>query len=450
MINNQFPTALFALAIATSAAACGSDATTGDEASAFLSIQGDPNIYLEPEFQRPLTVRYHDADGNPLAGEIRFEIEGEPSGSTIDINLSATNDEGKSTLTLVAGENEATFRIKAFAELADPTEWVINVKNAPVNPDMDIRGTYRVTSDFDIASGVPGAVGVVINNFIDMTDGENDPATYLLDKVIGESNSGIANAITGIRPFLDGALNQLIIDAAPDIVNDIKQIGEDFGHVARQFGVVSTLNISGDSIETSQDAVHTVIAYDFELSGQDYYFTMQELDADTVVVDNVAIDYNRTTALLEIGEHVVPVEYGAFLTLALNDVIIPSIDPSATNLEELLTSAVNCVDVGIAIKDAIENPEVPGEEGPLYAALCTTALQAAANIAMDQLRALDDNAQVTLQISGDTTMKDPSGDGIADEMSKGDWAGSMEYVGAFGPLTEDANPFTGDRIEVEN
>ena len=59
--------------------------------------------------------------GNPLAGEIRFEIEGEPSGSTIDINLSATNDEGQSTLTLVAGENEATFRIKAFAELADPT-----------------------------------------------------------------------------------------------------------------------------------------------------------------------------------------------------------------------------------------------------------------------------------------------------------------------------------------
>tara|TARA_R110002073_G_scaffold245044_4_gene407434 strand:+ start:5996 stop:7348 length:1353 start_codon:yes stop_codon:yes gene_type:complete len=449
MIKNQIPTLLFALALATGAAACGSDATGDEAAGAYLSIDGNPNIYLEPEFQRSLTVRYHDADGNPLAGEVRFEIEGEPSDSTIDATIGATDEEGKTSFTVVAGEEETSFRIKAFAELADPTEWIINVNLPPVNVDMDIRGSYLVNSDFDIASGVPGTVGVVINEFIDMTDGENDPATYLLDKVIGDGTGTVANAINGIRPFLDGMLNDVIINAAPEVVNDIRQIGEDFGKIAREFGVVSTLNITGDSIEISQAAVHTVIAYDFELRGQEYYFTMQELDADTVVINNVPIDYNRTTARLDIGEHVMPIEYGAFLTLALNDVIIPSIDPSATNLEELLEGQIDCVNVGIAIKDALENPDEEGEEGPFYAALCTTALRAAADLAMDQLRALDDNAQVTLQIAGDTTMKDPSGDGLADEMSRGDWNGIIDYVGASGPLTQDANPFTGERIEVE-
>ncbi len=262
MIKNQIPALLFALALATGAAACGSDAT-GDEAGAYLTIQGNPNIYLEPDFQRSLTVRYHDADGNPLAGEVRFEIEGEPSGSTIDLALGATNADGDSSFTVFAGQEETSFRIRAFAELADSTEWVVTVNNPPVNPDMDIRGNYRVTSDFDIASGVPGTVGDIINEFIDMTDGDTDPATYLLDKVIGDGTGAVANAINGIRPFLDGALNDVILNAAPDVVNDIKKIGQDFGQVARHFGVVSTLDITGDSIDISQNAVHTVIAYDF-------------------------------------------------------------------------------------------------------------------------------------------------------------------------------------------
>lgn len=434
---------LFALALALGSAACGSDAS-GDSEGAYLTIQGDSSLFLEPDYQRDLVVRYHDGQGNALAGEVSFEIIGDPKGSSINKNYSAADQEGDARLQVFAGAFETVFRVKATADFAASVEWTVSVSEAEVARDMDIRGRYEIDSDFDVINGLPGKVGDVANSFADMTDGPFDPATYVLDKMLEGESSTIANIVNATRPALDGIINDAIKDSSPQIVNDLLELGSAFGQVSRNFGIVSEFNIAGDSIESQQlSAVHTINAFSFQIDADAYIFTMNELGVDTEVIENVSVGRNTTTGLIEIGKHTVPLHYGGFLAMALEDVIVPRIDPSANSLKDLLANAINCEAVGVDVADFV------GIFGPaLYEGACTLGIEAAASIILEELRDIDEKAQVNMQITGVTNMKDPSGDGKADVMTKGNWTGAMEYDGDMGDMAE-TNPFTGMRMEAQ-
>lgn len=431
---------LFALALAIGSAACGSDAS-GDAEGAYLSIQGESNLFLEPDYQRDLVVRYHDGQGNALAGEVQFEIIGDPKGSSINKNYSAADQAGDARLQVFAGTYDTVFRVKATAEFAASVEWTISVSEGEVARDLDIRGRYEVDSDFDVINGLPGKVGEVANTFADMTDGPYDPATYVLDKMLEGESSTIANIVNATRPALDGIINDAIKDSSPQIVNDLLDLGSAFGQVSRNFGIVSEFKIAGDSIEAQQlSAVHTINAFSFQIDANSYILTMNELGVDTEVIENVSVGRNETTGLVEIGKHTVPVRYGGFLAMALEDVIVPQIDSNASSLKDLLANAINCESVGQNVADFV------GLFSPdLYEGACNLGIEAAASIILEELRDIDEKAQVNMQITGVTNMKDPSGDGKADTMTKGNWTGAMEYDGDMGDMAE-ANPFTGERM----
>lgn len=433
---------LFALALTFGAAACGSDASTDDANGAYLTIQGDSNLFLEPGYQRALAVQYHDGQGNPLTGEVSFEVVGEAKGSTLSKDYGATNASGEASLSLFAGEQETVFRIKASAEFAASVEWTVSVTEGAVAMDMDIRGQYELDSDFDIINGLPGKVGDVVNTFADMTDGPNDPATFVLDKIMANQSGTVANLVGSLRPGLDAIINDVIKDNAPGIVNDLLDLGSDFSQVTREFGIVSTMNVTGDSIEAnSMTAVHTIGAYSFNLDNQTYIFTMNELGVDTAVVENITVGLETSTGTVDFAQHEVPMQYGGFLAMALEEVIIPRIDSQATDLKSLLQNKIDCAAIGVSLA---ANVGVFGAS--FYTSTCNLGIEAAANYIMAELRDIDERAQVNMLISGVTTMKDPSGDGKADSMTKGNWSGAMEYLGEMGALAEGANPFTGARM----
>ncbi len=443
--NTKNTTILFAIALAIGAAACGSD-TSGDANGAYLSIQGDPQLFLEPGYQRDLAVKYHDGQGNPLVGEVSFEILGEPRGTSIDKAFGATNAQGDASLTLYAGEAETVIRIKASADFAASVEWTVSVSEGAVVEDMDIRGQYELDSDFDIINGLPGGVGNVANTFADLTDGPNDPATYVLDELLEGQTSLVANAANALRPGIDGIINDIIVDNAPGIVNDLLELGSAFGQVSRQFGVISTMNIQGDTIEAnSLSAIHSIRAFTFDLDGENFIFTMDELGVDVEVIENVGVGFDKLTGKVEFSQHNVPLNYGGFLALALEEVIIPRIDPAASSLQELLDNKIDCDAVGVSLA---ENVGLFGEG--FYAGACELAIEAVASIAMEELRGIDDRAQVNMLIAGVASAKDPSGDSKADQLTKGDWSGAMEYIGNMGDLAENANPFTGTRMSAPN
>ena len=146
--------------------------------------------------------------------------------------------------------------------------------------------------------------------------------------------------------------------------------------------------------------------------------------------------------MVEIGKHTVPLHYGGFLAMALEDVIIPRIDSDANSLKDLLSNNIDCESIGQNVADFV------GLFSPsLYEGACTLGIEAAASIILEELRDIDQQAQVNMQITGVTNMKDPSGDGKADVMTKGNWTGAMEYDGEMGDMAE-ANPFTGERMAV--
>src|SRR5262245_4277853 len=111
---------------------------------------------------------------------------------------------------------------------------------------MDASGKYSVASTFDIATNAPGKVGEVTNTFIAMTDGAADPAEWIIEQIIAKTtNSTLKSILTTAKPFVAGYLNDRLLQIAPDFVDTIVQVGNDFGQMARGFGLNETLDVSG-------------------------------------------------------------------------------------------------------------------------------------------------------------------------------------------------------------
>jgi hypothetical protein len=410
-----------------------------EEGDAFLTIVGDSNVFLENGWQQAITVRYHDGDNNPLAGEVAFVIGGTARGGALSAANAVTNQNGEATVTVTAGATgEAAFNVEATAEFADPASWRIAVRaNEPTGP-LDPKGRYRVESKFDVVSGLPGAVGQVTNTFIDMTDSPYDPATFFLDQAVNAISDPTTRAfINGARPALDAIVNDALMAASPEIVDDLLEVGNDFGQVARKFGTSSTLDVTG-AVEGFASA-HTMTHVVFTIDGNVSRIPFADMGMTNLAASNVA--YQQSDERSDIGGHQFPLSYGSMLMVALDEVIIPLVDPSASDLESFFNGLVNCQSVGADISDYI------GFGSPsLYAGACQLGLGYAANYIEGRILSLNSSAMI-LNINGNARPQDTNGDRKIDVLQNGTWAGSMTYANQ--PVTLGASTFRGDRTAAE-
>jgi hypothetical protein len=310
----------------------------------------------------------------------------------------------------------------------------------PGNPDrpLDITGLYHLDSRFDLVSGMPGQVGQVTNTFLDMTDDPYDPATWVLDQIVSKvNNSLIRGAINAARPILDALLYDLMVQNSPQIVNDLVKLGDHFGQISRRFGTVSSLNVRTDADGAA--TIHTVTGYRFDIDNVEYEYDIAELGSEPVVVGGIG--FNFASDRLSVSEHSVPLRYGIFLALALEDVVVPLIDPGAVSLEHLLGRLVNCNAIGVKL-----SVEIGFGTAGFYTGLCEIGLNAGADFVLDKLASIDEQAQVTLVISGSARASDQSGDRRIDRLTGGKWTGAIDYAGNRGDLAQDVNTFTGERM----
>ncbi|MBE7451135.1 MAG: hypothetical protein HS111_20235 [Kofleriaceae bacterium] len=420
-------------------AGCASDDGGGprppQEGDAFLTVVGEANVFLENGWQQAITVRYHDGDDNPLAGEIDFAIGGSAGGATLSSGSAVTNQHGEATVSVVAGgSGEAAFSVQAVAEYADPASWRIAVRTSQPTGPLDPRGTYRVASNFDLVSGLPGAIGQVTNTFIDMTDGPYDPATYFLDQAVNAISDSTTRAlINGARPALDAIVNEAIRGASPTIVTDLLEIGNDFGQVARKFGTLSTLEVidASEGLAASHALTHVV----FTIDGQSSQFLLSDLGMSDLRAPNLG--FTQTDARTDVARHQFPLSYGAVLMVALEEVIIPMVDPSATDLESFFNNLINCNSVGATIASYIGVGS-----SSFYAGACRLGLGYAANYVEGRIRSLDSSALI-LDVSGNARPMDTNGDRKIDILQNGTWTGSMSYANQ--PVTLGASTFRGER-----
>ena len=303
---------------------------------------------------------------------------------------------------------------------------------------LDATGSYELDSRFDLVSSMPGTVGEVVNTFIDMTDDPYDPATWLLDTLQDEWDGGWAeDMLESSRPFLDGVIHDVMMEHAPELVDQLIQIGDAFGQATRKFGVNSVLMVQDDA--DGMDGSHTVNGYHFEIDSLDFAFTLAELGGDSVIVDDVS--YVLADDFLDVAEHSVPLRYGGFLAMALEEVIIPMVNSNAYSLRSLLDELIDCYPIGEAVSE-----EVGYGSPEFYEGLCELGLDAGSNFVINKLISIDEQAEVRLVISGKARVQDQDSDRQVDRLINGKWNGAIDYAGSTGALAPDASTVSGERM----
>jgi hypothetical protein len=306
---------------------------------------------------------------------------------------------------------------------------------------MDATGTYRMASTFDIATNAPGKVGEVTNAFINMTDGATDPAEWIIDQIIAKTtNSTLKNILTSAKPFVAGYINDRLLELAPDFVTTILQVGNDFGQMARNFGLNETLEVAQGG--GAYNATVTALGVHFKVDNVESDIMFADHSIANVSAANVAVSLDAT-GKLDIGEHKLPLSYGKVLRLGLDELIIPAVDPSATNLQTLLADLVDCTAVGTAINDALVDQFGFGGGASTWAAACTAGLAYGAQTLYSKIDAIDSSA-LEFSLVGVAKAVDSNKDSMVDTIQTGKWSGTLSYANTPAPLA--AATFTGTRM----
>jgi hypothetical protein len=305
---------------------------------------------------------------------------------------------------------------------------------------LDLTGKYQVASTFDIAANAPGKVGEVTNAFINMTDGAADPAEWIIEQIIAKTtNSTLKNILTQAKPFVAGYLNDRLLQIAPDFVVSVLQLGQDFGQMARNFGLNETLDVSGN-----------VDAYSGTVTALGVHFKVDNIESDILFADHSLANVTASvsvgldaTGKLDIGEHKLPLSYGKVLRIGLDGVLIPAIDPAATNLQTLFARLVNCQAVGQAINDALYSQFGFGGGASTWAAACTAGLTYGATTVYTKIDAIDSSA-LEFGLVGTAKAVDKNNDRKVDTLQTGKWTGTLSYGNTPAPLADAT--FTGARM----
>ncbi|HEX5061215.1 MAG TPA: hypothetical protein VFV99_17735 [Kofleriaceae bacterium] len=298
---------------------------------------------------------------------------------------------------------------------------------------LTAEGKYKMTSTFDVATNMPGTAGAVINQIIDATDSADDPTHWILDQLVAQLPSGsFKNTVQQAIPFVSGYLNDRLLDVAPDFVVTIRDMGNKFGQIARNFGTLETLEVGANG-----QATKTVTGVHFVVDQLELDYAFADYGVQPVSVPSVVVQL-EPTGRLSIGEHKVPLAYGKVLRIALDEMVIPMIDPSAVTLEDVLKNVVNCHAVGQYTYDAL------GIGSPsTFESACLGGLKAGANAIYNQMGKVDSVA-LEFGLTGIAKGVDKNHDGKLDQIQTGAWTGTLAYGGAGAPLA--AAKFVGERM----
>ncbi|MBV8761288.1 MAG: hypothetical protein JO257_28585 [Deltaproteobacteria bacterium] len=306
---------------------------------------------------------------------------------------------------------------------------------------MDATGKYKVQSTFDIASNMPGTVGVVVNDFIAATDDPDDPTHWVLDQIIAQMPNGtLKSLLSGAEPFVAGYLNDQLLNIAPDFVTTILAVGNDFGDMAKHFGLNETLDVA--KAGNDYTSVVTAFGVHFNINGNQTDLNFADYQIANIVDNNVGVQLDAT-GKLSIAEHKMPISYGKILRVGLDAVIIPAIDPNASNLQQLLANHIDCAAVGQAINDALTQQFGFGGGAGTWTSACTAGLNYGAQTIYSKISDIDSSA-LEFDLTGTAKAVDTNHDYKADALQTGKWTGTLSYAGTPAPLA--AATFTGARM----
>jgi hypothetical protein len=310
----------------------------------------------------------------------------------------------------------------------------------PEAPKTDATGMYRVKSTFDLATNMPASP---VNSLMDATDDADDPASWLVDQILaGMQDGALKTILQGAKPFVIGYLNDRLTSIAPDLVETITELGNRTKEMMQNFGLNERLEVNPAS---GPDPV-----LGGRMTADGVRFTVQGVTTELVLVDNnidnaVAEGFSvfvegliESNSRMKIGDHALALPYGKIMRLGLDKAVIPSMDPTADSLVDVLDNAVNCANVGQDIADALDFGSAS-----FWASACVGGLTVAADEVYNQLAA--DESKLTFSVAGEARVQDTNMDYKLDKLSFGTWAGKVTYDVTDAPLSQPA-VFEGNRM----
>jgi hypothetical protein len=306
--------------------------------------------------------------------------------------------------------------------------------DGPADPAIPLtaEGTYEVRSVFDLGTSLPGTAGAIATYFIEATDDPEDPTLFIVQRVVAALPDGaIKSALRAATPLVAGALNDRLLEVAPDFVSTVVEVGDALGQVVHGLGTTERLEIAstGAAIKTVTGLHVTIDNLTHELAFRDYALPETRIAGLAVTLS--------PAGQLALSDHRVPLRYGQLLRLALDEAILPWIDPSVTHLGELFGRIVSCAAVGALIYDAIGLGSAS-----TFEAACTGGLNAGAAALYARMAGIDAVA-LELSLAGAARGVDRDRDGKLDQILTGTYTGSVRYSGQPSPLG--AARFSGAR-----
>ncbi|MBA3502298.1 MAG: hypothetical protein M4D80_25170 [Myxococcota bacterium] len=321
-----------------------------------------------------------------------------------------------------------------------------NNPDNPNNPDgtpkqLDASGKFQMQSTFDLATNAPGKVGDVTRAIIDATDSPEDPSLWVIERIIDQMPSGtFKNVLNTSKGFIAGYVNDRVLDLAPDFVSTMVQVGQDFGQIAKNFGLNETLEVTKTA--DGYVAVRTAVGAHFKIDNIESDHNFADFSVANIVVQNVGVSLDQT-GKLGIADHKMGITFGSVLRVGLDGAIIPMIDPTAKNLGELLQHKVNCLKVGTAVRDAVASVIGYGGSVGTYETACKQGLVAGAGVIYSKIAAIDSSA-LEFGLTGTAKGLDKNGDKQIDSIQTGAWSGNLSYAGTPAPLA--GATFFGERM----
>jgi hypothetical protein len=272
-------------------------------------------------------------------------------------------------------------------------------------------GRFAVTSRFDIH--VPPVAAPALAALTAATDGPDDPARYLVDRMIATLPDGTVKAIAiQAAPLIAAYAQQRLTEIAPRLVAGLAAISGGLSRIAGQVGTIETLRI-----DDTGTAVRAITGVRFELGGATTTVAFAEAGLADVVGD-VRVELNGAGRVTLAG-HMHRWPYGAVLRLGLDRAVVASVVPEARDLASALAALVDCDRLGALIADCI------GVGAPaLYRTACRAGMTAIASELDERIAAIDEHA-IGLAVTGTAGGIDLDGDGSMDELRGGSWTGAV-------------------------
>lgn len=298
---------------------------------------------------------------------------------------------------------------------------------------LTAEGRYTITSDFDVATNMPGTAGQVVNTFIDATDSPDDPSHWILDQLVKQLPDGqVKNAVQGAVPLVAGYLNDKLLEVAPNFVVKFRDMGNKFGQAAHHFGTIETLDVPASGPGST-----TVNGVQFTVDNLELAFMFKDYNLPDIAVPNVDVAVDQT-GRFTIGDHKVALSYGKVMRIALDEVVIPLVDPTAVTLNDVMLHLINCQKVGQYVYEKVGI----GSAGTFQAA-CTAGINAGSQALYGAITKVDSSA-LEFGIQGLARGVDKNKDGHIDVIQTGAWSGMLNYSGTGAPLSR--GNFIGTRL----